>query len=678
MKSILLSTVFTLLSLSRGSQARHEPRPGQEHALRRSASPQPLTFPWNRLAPPRDGFARGGPPPPTIHSASHGAGRVLERRQSSNASGVLVNFQVQNPPVVPHGGCEETVTLLVHDFAFSYGIPAVTEYTPPSKCENWAAVTLNITVTSNGTQFDRLGLLYLNDVEIWRTSTAEPTRAGIIWTVVKDVSKYIPLLKNPGTLLFDEGNLIDNTYTGIFHTIVTATFYGSTKTFPVPETADLILPLSRQQTDEGQGSVFSTPPSGQTNVTFPINAAEAYVEIFASGNSNEEFWYTNAVNEALPYFPDGALLGNGPYREAQLFIDSKLAGVAYVFPVIYTGGIILSIWRPMAAYGAFDAPTYWIDITPFLPLLTDSKPHNFTLSVAGQGPERTTYANWFISGNIVVKLDKSPKRTTGKMLYYHAPDFIDPKTTVKATADNATVTEVVTAKRNIKISSTIVTGSGQVKLVDFEQDLEFYNQQIYKDQAYYEASYVHQEQKGITKSTHNGIVTLLDSFSYPLNVEANYGDAVGYVGSINHTYTRTLKEPDLAAGGHQTFIDTTQKGFGTLFITNDVISSTIGDTQEVFKYLDLRGNSYTRNVHVANNTVLYDKEGGSLAGKGKRALDLDFEDDDEFVLKRAIDAVGIIGTLDAPVQADDGFVPTTFGRPRLSINAKEGRLDTQN
>jgi len=44
---------------------------------------------------------------------------------------------------------------------------------------------------------------------VWRTSTSEPTRAGIIWTVLKDVTKYLPLFAKPGSFILDLNNIID-------------------------------------------------------------------------------------------------------------------------------------------------------------------------------------------------------------------------------------------------------------------------------------------------------------------------------------------------------------------------------------------------------------------------------------------------------------------------------------
>ena len=90
---------------------------------------------------------------------------------------------------------------------------------------------------------------------------------------------------------------------------------------------------------------------------------EAYVELYASGNGNEEFWvrtshthqfhkylptshqYFNAPNQFLGDLPDGFTFGDGPFREVRLLVDGKVAGVAFPYAVIFTGGIIPTAWR---------------------------------------------------------------------------------------------------------------------------------------------------------------------------------------------------------------------------------------------------------------------------------------------------------------------------------------------
>ena len=101
-------------------------------------------------------------------------GGVLEITDgSSNATVDIIN---SDRPT-----CQKV--LVNHSFAYSYGEPFIGNYTPPSCAFN--RVTWNLTVTSAGRQFDRLGIVYLGDIEVYRTSTAEPTSTGIEWTYLK-------------------------------------------------------------------------------------------------------------------------------------------------------------------------------------------------------------------------------------------------------------------------------------------------------------------------------------------------------------------------------------------------------------------------------------------------------------------------------------------------------------
>lgn len=76
--------------------------------------------------------------------------------------------------------CQET--LVVHSFR-AYNAPYAVPYSPPSCPFN--RVTWNLTVTAAGRQYDRLGSVSFGDIELFRTSTAEPTQNGIEWTYLK-------------------------------------------------------------------------------------------------------------------------------------------------------------------------------------------------------------------------------------------------------------------------------------------------------------------------------------------------------------------------------------------------------------------------------------------------------------------------------------------------------------
>lgn len=207
----------------------------------------------------------------------------------SNTTSLLDVIQVA-PPVrfYSKNGDEETPScqslLVSYSFGNSYGQPFVGPYTPPA-CD-FNRVTWNLTVTSSGRQFDRLGTVSLGEIEVFRTSTAEPTANGIIWTYIKDVSSFLSLFKQPQTLIFDLGNIINDIYTGPFNVTLTASYYTVDDTDTLPA-ADVILPVSKRL--QNASSVFNVPPDNATNlITLPQNVEKAIVTIAATGQSLEE------------------------------------------------------------------------------------------------------------------------------------------------------------------------------------------------------------------------------------------------------------------------------------------------------------------------------------------------------------------------------------------------------
>ena len=79
---------------------------------------------------------------------------------------------------------------------------------------------------------------------------------------------------------------------------LTATFYAPTESFPTPETADIIVPLSLGVSDAANYFTLDSDAGGSTAVSIPPNTTEAFVEVYCSGNSAEEFWYLSKLGLA--------------------------------------------------------------------------------------------------------------------------------------------------------------------------------------------------------------------------------------------------------------------------------------------------------------------------------------------------------------------------------------------
>ena len=98
-----------------------------------------------------------------------------------------------------------------------------------------------------------------------------------------------------------------------------------------------------------------------------------------------------------------------------------LAGVAWPFPVIFTGGVVPGFWRPIVGLDAFDLREDETDISAFLPLLCDGKEHTFEIRVVGINDDgsghgtltHTVGSYWVVTGKVFLWLDSSGWITTG-------------------------------------------------------------------------------------------------------------------------------------------------------------------------------------------------------------------------------------------------------------------------
>lgn len=365
-------------------------------------------------------------------------------------------------------------------------------YSPPTW--DFDRVTINLTVTSVGKQFDRLGIMFLDDVEVFRTSTAEPTLDGIYWTYIRDITDQLALFKTPRRITFDLGNLIDDTYTASFNVTLSAAFSlnnAGTESVVRRKPADLILPVTSAEkyASVNRSSTFLLPTelASRSHKT-PRNAKRALFSISACGQAEEEFWWSNALTSQTETFNKTVLLGHSPFREIQLYIDGRLAGVAWPFPVIFTGGIVPGLWRPIVGIDAFDLRDDEIDISPWLPYLSDGEEHRFEIRVVGLAD--VIYANstssgeigekvnkyWVVTGKLFLWLDKKDHITSGgQMRHFVSEPLISISSKITKNEDcsrNKSLAYDITVTRRLYTVAYINTSDG-LDLATWSQELSY-------------------------------------------------------------------------------------------------------------------------------------------------------------------------------------------------------------
>ncbi|MGP4051320.1 peptide-N4-asparagine amidase [Streptomyces sp. 2A115] len=311
------------------------------------------------------------------------------------------------PPVTKPAGksCEVTVA----EAQFRDFTPYEGTYAPPSGCgDRWSKVVLRLDGKVKGRQFDRLGYVHIGGVEVFRTSTPQPSPDGIEWSVEKDVTRYSDTLREGHDVEMLIGNVVDDTYTGIIDVEVTLTFYAAENQVAhnPAATPDSVLTLQ------------------DGTLTTPRNSERVVAEVYATGSGGgcEEYWYLT-VPDAAPY---SCKADDGPYREVQVKVDGQLAGIAAPFPTVWTGGWSNPfLWYVIPGPRAFDIKPVEYDLTPFAGLLNDGRPHRIDVSVVGV-PEGQS--GWSAPVNVLVWQDAKSKQVTGKLTAHKVGDLANSST----------------------------------------------------------------------------------------------------------------------------------------------------------------------------------------------------------------------------------------------------------
>ncbi|XP_043715617.1 peptide-N4-(N-acetyl-beta-glucosaminyl)asparagine amidase A-like [Telopea speciosissima] len=395
----------------------------------------------------------------------------LYQNESSEYTEITVPLQFDNV----NSSC--SLLLLQQDFGNTFGSSPVTApYSPPSECPApWSHVVLELRASCQGEQYDRIAGVWLDGIEILRTSTAEPTDSGIFWKVRKDVTRYSSLLSRSNlTLSVMLENIVNDVFTGVYHVNISLLYYGRRLKFisgepsgrsrsqtEVQESlrlgiasrkpADLIVPIASDGEDGFWFRIENELDVHSKWIQIPLNTYRAVLEIYVSFHGNDEFWYSNPPDDYIKLNNLSTGRGNGAFREVFATIDGFLVGSQIPFPVIFTGGINPLFWEPVVAIGAFNLPSYDIDLTPFLGLLLDGKDHSFGLGVTNG------ISFWLVNANLHIWLDPKLSTVQAKTVLYMVPPLTVKRKTKFHELDGSFK---VKAKRKIQFSGWVNSTAG--------------------------------------------------------------------------------------------------------------------------------------------------------------------------------------------------------------------------
>jgi hypothetical protein len=361
-------------------------------------------------------------------------------------------------PPVPRPATTPCTVPLFTNFMFADFNPKTFSYTPPAACPGpWAAVVLEVDLSIDaGVQFDRTAQIALGHVNIYYGTTAEPSSSfGPSWHVERDLTDYSALFTSPQTGDVNLGNLVTSQFTSVLTGSATLQFYPTSAAAPASRTADVVLPMS----DAPGGAVLlaTTTDALAPSFNLPTNIERAVLDVFAQSQHNDEFWYTCV--------PDGVAnelesCGGTAFRETEITIDGKAAGVAPVRPWIFTGGLDPDLWAPLPGVQTLNFAPFRVDLTPFASVLSDGHPHQVGISVFNSN-------NYFlVSGTLLLFLDAGSAQVTGAVTGNTLGAAPNPffKTELKKSADG-TIHAVVTttSRRAYTISGFVNTSHGRVQ-----------------------------------------------------------------------------------------------------------------------------------------------------------------------------------------------------------------------
>jgi hypothetical protein len=509
-------------------------------------------------------------------------------------------------PLVTRPNAKPCTVSLLANAAFDNFNATTFSYAPPAACPGpWAKVVLTADFTvSAGNQFDRSAWFYLGDINLFFGSTAEPrSNLSPSWHIERDVTDLTSILKTaqPGSASI--GNTVNATFNGVIFANAALEFYPASPFALAPATPDIVVGLSSGSNPD----VLNTTASELTQtVNLPRNVEKVYLDVFAQNQIDDEFFYLCVPNNVTGPLES---CGNTAFRETEISIDGQPAGVAPVFPFIFTGGIDPFLWEPITGVQTLDFKPYRVDLTPFAGVLGDGNQHTVGISVFN--------ANQFFNAtaNLLVFTDHGSREVSGGLISNTLSAAPTPQVNENlATSSSGVVTGTVSvgSNRAFSISGFVNTSHGRVETT-VNQTVNFNNTQTFNVNPNTGGDVQDVVQTSTVDSqttTQQGILreTVSKHVSYPLTVDFSF------VANTDGTFTQTTsvnqenqQNDAKTLNGFPLFQSNTQEQViskDALSINAaDEVTAANGNSSASFQSNDSLGNCFSRSL-TAQNQVL--------------------------------------------------------------------------
>jgi hypothetical protein len=536
--------------------------------------------------------------------------------QSTNRQ-IGTQFEVTADPLVPQPHEQPCVVPLFADYEFAHFSQSTQtfDFTPPGNCKGpWEKVVLEADFSENGgVQFDRTASLYLANVNLYFGTTPEPLATLTnTWHIERDVTDYSALFATPqqGTIVLanctSDCGAPFNTLNGVFTVNANLEFYpvahhhgddrGRDNDHRGERRPDQILPLV-QSNGSGGINLPATlgSPTDQLSTTFmlPTNTEQAYLDVISQSQSTDEQWYACFPND-LAGINEVYGCGNTDFRETEVTIDGKPAGIAPISPWVYTG-FLPDQWIPMPGAQTLDFVPYRVNLTPFASLLSNGQPHTIALSVFNDDSYFSETAS------LLLYLDHGTRQITGGVTKNTLTSPSPVVTENLQGTSTVTGTIKVVSNRNFTIAGYVHTSHGKITTSISRQQNFSGTQTIDFDTVNFTVLDQRTDVKtsvssATTVSGDGGTTVTRDDFSFPITVDVILPVSSATFGLTVTTAQNYQADRQVSSRGHVIYATA---------VSNSVNATDVspGASSQTYTLFDSDGTFYDCHVASANNIL---------------------------------------------------------------------------
>ena len=526
-------------------------------------------------------------------------------------------------PLVPRPHEEPCIVQLFSDFQFvNFNIQSY-QFTPPAACPGpWEKVifTADFNVTA-GRQFDRSAIVDLGFVNLYFGTTPEPRHnLAPSWHVERDVTDYSALFTSAQSGHVILGNLVNSTYTGVISGSAALEFYpkqGDRGRDDPERPADALYPLMQSNGHGGFNEpAFLHTSTDQLTTTFtlPRNIERAYLDVITQSQSDDEFWYSCVPNDVAGPLQS---CGGTAFREAEVNIDGQPAGVAPVYPWIYTGGVDPFFWEPIPGVQTLNFVPYRVDLTPFAGVLSNGQMHTVALSVFNAN-------NYFAAtATLLAYLDHHSEQVTGEVFANTIGSAPNPSINEDLHLDSSgfgTATVTTTSSREFKVAGFVNTSHGRVD-TEVHQTVDFNNLQNFTINATTYIQDIKQTtQVGSRTVTRSGFAFFetTERFSYPLtlNLDLTFfpDGTVTQLGVTSLEFKHDILTPFFVSSVRNKVDSTDTLDLSSSF---SITGNSGQQSSQHYISFDTRGQAYDCSLAAQNSVLIAASEGCTDTRKGR-------------------------------------------------------------